>query len=43
MEFIGHDSSAVSQQYTPIDRETMRLAADKMPDVTKPASPAKPV
>lgn len=35
MEFIGHDSRSVSAQYTHIDTATLKLAAEKMPDVTK--------
>jgi integrase len=35
MEFIGHDSAAISKNYTHIDTATLKLAADKMPDVTK--------
>jgi integrase len=34
-EIIGHDSEAVSRQYTHIDTSTLRTAVDKMPDVTK--------
>jgi len=32
-EFIGHDSKAVSQNYTHIEIEAMRRATDLMPDV----------
>jgi len=32
-EFIGHDSKAVSQNYTHIEIEAMRRATDRMPDV----------
>jgi integrase len=32
-EFIGHDSPAVSQQYTHIPTDTLRQAADKLPDI----------
>ena len=32
-EFIGHDSKAVSQNYTHIEMEAMRRATDLMPDV----------
>jgi len=35
MEFVGHDSTSVSRQYTHISAEAMRQAADKLPDVTK--------
>jgi integrase len=35
MEFVGHDSKSVSRQYTHIDTDTLRLAADKLPDVTE--------
>jgi integrase len=34
MEFIGHDSKSISQNYTHISPETMKEAAAKMPDVT---------
>lgn len=33
MEFVGHDSKSVSQQYTHIDLATLKQAADKLPDV----------
>ncbi len=33
-EFVGHDSKAVSQNYTHIDTETLRKAARKFPDIT---------
>jgi integrase len=33
-DIIGHESAAVSQNYTHIDRETKRQALDKMPDIT---------
>lgn len=32
-DIIGHESAAVSQNYTHIDRETKRKALDKMPDI----------
>ena len=35
MEFIGHDSVASNRGYTHIDTQTLKLAADKLPDVTK--------
>jgi integrase len=34
-EFVGHDSKAVSQNYTHIDTESLRIAADALPDVTE--------
>jgi integrase len=34
-DLIGHDSVAVSRNYTHIDTETKRAAVDKMPDFTK--------
>lgn len=34
-DIIGHDSEAVSRNYTHIDPETRRTALDKMPDLTK--------
>lgn len=33
-DIIGHDSAAVSANYTHIDQETKRSALDKLPDVT---------
>jgi integrase len=33
-DIIGHESAAVSQNYTHIDRETKRLALDKLPDMS---------
>lgn len=35
-DIIGHDSAAVSQNYTHIDGETKRQALSKMPDILKP-------
>ncbi|MBE7159224.1 MAG: tyrosine-type recombinase/integrase [Rhodospirillales bacterium] len=32
-EFIGHNSAAVSKHYTHIDTDTLRKAADRMPDL----------
>lgn len=34
-DIIGHDSEAVSRQYTHIESETRRKALDKLPDITK--------
>jgi hypothetical protein len=34
-EFIGHDSPTVSKQYTHIPTDTLRLAANKLPDIFK--------
>jgi len=34
MEFVGHDSASVSRSYTHIPTEVLKLAADKLPDVT---------
>jgi integrase len=34
-EFVGHDSKAVSEHYTNIDSATLKLAADKLPDIFK--------
>jgi hypothetical protein len=34
MRLIGHESAAVSQNYTHIDRETKRKALDKLPDLS---------
>ena len=33
-DIVGHESQAVSRNYTHIDAETKRAALDKMPDVT---------
>lgn len=38
---IGHDSEAVSRQYTHLDVEDLREAVDKMPDVTTPGKAKK--
>lgn len=35
MEFVGHDSTSVSRQYTHIDTATLKQAAAKLPDVTR--------
>lgn len=40
-DIIGHESAAVSRNYTHIDGETKRAALDKMPDVTKPTPQEK--
>ena len=37
MDLVGHDSKAVSQNYTHIEEGTKREAMDKMPDVTEDA------
>jgi integrase len=34
MDLVGHDSKAVSQNYTHLDESTKREAMDKLPDVT---------
>ena len=34
-EFIGHDSPTVSKQYTHIPTDTLRQAANKLPDIFK--------
>jgi integrase len=34
-DIIGHDSAAVSQNYTHIETETKRVALSKLPDITK--------
>jgi integrase len=34
-EIVGHDSEAISRQYTHIETGTMRAAINKLPDVTK--------
>ena len=33
MEFVGHDSTSVSRQYTHIEQDSLRRAADLMPDI----------
>ena len=35
-EIIGHDSAAVSRVYTHIERDALRSAVDRLPDVTRP-------
>ena len=35
MDIIGHESAAVSKNYTHIDKETKRKALDKLPDITE--------
>lgn len=37
-DIVGHESVAVSRNYTHIEAETKRAALDKLPDVTAPAS-----
>jgi len=37
-DIIGHESEAVSRNYTHIETETKRAALDKLPDVTAPAN-----
>ncbi|MGH7990786.1 MAG: tyrosine-type recombinase/integrase, partial [Limisphaerales bacterium] len=34
-EFVGHDSAAVSQNYTHIPTDTLRQAANKLPNILK--------
>lgn len=34
-DIVGHESEAVSRNYTHIDGETKRIALDKLPDLTK--------
>lgn len=34
-DIVGHESEAISRNYTHIDAETKRAALDKLPDVTK--------
>jgi hypothetical protein len=34
LDIIGHDSEAISQNYTHIDTERKRRAIDAMPDIT---------
>jgi integrase len=36
MDIVGHETSAVSQNYTKIDDATKRAAINRLPDVTKP-------
>ncbi|MGO8926850.1 MAG: tyrosine-type recombinase/integrase [Limisphaerales bacterium] len=40
-DIIGHESEAVSRNYTHIETETKRAALDKLPDVTAPANTLK--
>ena len=35
-EIIGHESAVVSRAYTHIETDTMKVALDKLPDITKP-------
>ena len=42
-EFVGHDSKAVSQNYTHIETAAMRKAADSLPDLTLKLSRKNPV
>jgi hypothetical protein len=35
-DIIGHESAAISKNYTHIEAETKRAALNKLPDVTKP-------
>ena len=35
-DIIGHESEAVSRNYTHVDAETKRAAIEKLPDITKP-------
>jgi integrase len=37
-DIVGHESEAVSRNYTHIDMETKRAALDKLPDVTQSSS-----
>ncbi len=41
-EFIGHESEAVSRVYTHIETESMRRAADALPDILPAAAKRKP-
>ena len=34
-DIIGHESEAVSRNYTHVDAETKRAAIAKLPDITK--------
>jgi hypothetical protein len=34
MELVGHDSEAMSRHYTHVGAETLRKAAESLPDVT---------
>ena len=33
-EIIGHETAAVSRTYSHIDTETLRVAIDRLPDIT---------
>lgn len=35
-EIVGHESAAVSRTYSHIDSSTLRVAIDRMPDITSP-------
>lgn len=35
-EFVGHESAAISKQYTHIETATLRQAGEKLPDIFKP-------
>jgi len=35
MEFVGHDSEEVSNNYTHIPTDILRKAASKLPDILK--------
>jgi integrase len=41
MEFIGHESEAISQHYTHIEAATMRSAAEKLPNIFSSGHSAK--
>ena len=41
MDIIGHDSKAISRQYTHVDEASKRSAIALLPDITKPATPAE--
>jgi hypothetical protein len=34
MALAGHETKAISQQYTHLDEATLRAAVEKLPDVT---------
>jgi hypothetical protein len=37
MALAGHETRAVSRNYTHMDEDVLRAAVDKLPDVTKTA------
>jgi integrase len=42
-EIEGHESAAISRQYTHLGTEDLRRAMQRVPDVTRTESPAPPI